>query len=127
MAVLKGPDRLVFVDESAWSLFELPHRYGEPVAVLPQVDRNFYRDWVIGAASLVQLQDELLRLLRGRRSELEPGLVKTRKVFARDPSVRERILVGLLREDRLYAKLEELIELCEECLTRNADLRWEGD
>lgn len=124
-----GPQSRVALDGADEPLLEeLPRRYGLRTPRCDYLWDNFYGDPCLTTVEEVSgLRDELLMLRRAHARAQGDALARKRKVFARDEEVRARIVEGLLEDDPVLLKCDELVAVCHEAIAAGVGLTCSSD
>ena len=96
-------------------------------SILPQIHAKSYGSFTVTVGMLPQLREEIKRLIDARQNEIAPKLINDHQVTAKTPEILEPIMAGLLARDGVYAKLTELLGLCEDSLVRQQPITCLGD
>lgn len=100
---------------------------GAAFSIFPQIHAGFYGSFTITVVMLPQFRQEIKRLIEFRQSVVASNLMREHQVTAQTPEILEPIMAGLLARDDVYAKLNELLSLCDDSLTRQQPITCLGD
>lgn len=109
------------------SLFELTRELGVDANELHKIEDNYYGSYSMGAAQIEQLQNEVTELRQHYRARAAQRLVKQKKIHAKDPAVRERIVAQMLVDDPWLRKFDAIIDACQDALATDRVLVSVGD
>jgi hypothetical protein len=119
--------RAVSIVQQDDSLFDGMYDGTNAYSILPQIHAEFYGSFTVTVGMLPQLHEEIKHLIEVRRNEIVPRLMREHQVTAKTPEILEPIMTGLLARDAIYAKLTELLDLCDDSLARQQPIVCLGD
>ena len=119
--------RAVTIEHQDDSLFDGLYANSNTFSILPQIHAEFYGSFTVTVGMLPQLRDEIERLVERRRTDVTPKLIRQHRVTAKSLEILAPIMAGLLARDEIYAKLSELLALCDDSLARQKPIVCLGD
>ena len=125
---IRNDQRTVTIEHQDDAVFDGLYAGRQAFSIFPQIHSEFYGSFTVSIGMLPQLRNELAELLADRAEKITPQLKRKYQVTARTPEILAfPIINGLLRRDKMYLKLNELIQLCDDSLNRRQPLECLGD
>jgi len=108
-------------------LLKFVDRFGMPAPEYRRLYGALYDSPSFGPEQVQQLEREFRELREKYREHRMDELRRTRKVHAKDPAVAESILSGLLTGDRVLAKIDDVLRVCDAAIASRASVVSESD
>ncbi|MCC6995274.1 MAG: hypothetical protein IT370_11750 [Deltaproteobacteria bacterium] len=108
-------------------VFELPAQLTVVAPRLAELGQHFYDSFRVAPENVPALATEIDLLRTAYLRQRGEVVAREKKVHARDPAVRARMIEGLLAADPTLGKLLELAALCQRAAALGEELLCEGD
>ncbi len=122
-----GTVTVAIAARDAHLLFELPAQLGVVAPRLAQLGEHFYESLRVAPELVPALAAEVAAMRKAYLEQRGEVVARSRKVHARDPAVRARMIEGLLADDPTMVKLLELDALCQRAVALGEEILCEGD
>ena len=110
------------LDDLEDELLKLVDRFGMQAPEYRRLYGALYESPSFGLEQVEQLQREFRELREKYREHRMNELRRTRQVRAKDPAVADTILSGLLTGDRLLAKIDDVLRVCDAAIAARASI-----
>ncbi len=118
----------VALDDIPGSLFEMLREFKIDAPEYSKIEVYYYGTTRLSSRAQVEsLLGETKELLRCYLDRATLKIQREKKITAKDPTVRDRILEPMLADDMWLAKLNRIIEVCEDGLSTDGTLVCAGD